>query len=85
VNCAIVDLMFLSFYCDYIVDEFAVIFCLFSKKFSEIINFLPLFSAGVYFRRLGDKPPKICYFRRPGVSRRKSTVIFGDCSIGHRK
>jgi hypothetical protein len=31
VNCAIVDLMFLSFYCDYIVDEFAVIFCIFSK------------------------------------------------------
>jgi hypothetical protein len=30
-NCAIVDLMFLSFYCDYIVDEFAV-FCIFFKK-----------------------------------------------------
>ena len=26
--------------CDYILDEFAVIFCIFSKKFcSEIINF----------------------------------------------
>jgi hypothetical protein len=40
VNCAIVDLMFLSFYCDYIVDEFAVIFLHFFKLFfSEIINF----------------------------------------------
>jgi hypothetical protein len=38
VNCAIVDLMFLSFYCDYIVDEFAVIFEFF-HFFSEIINF----------------------------------------------
>jgi hypothetical protein len=28
VNCASVDLMFLSFYCDYIVDEFVVIFCI---------------------------------------------------------
>jgi hypothetical protein len=32
VNCAIVDLMFLSFYCDYIVDEF-VFFAFFSKIF----------------------------------------------------
>jgi hypothetical protein len=32
VNCVIVGLMILSFYCDYIVDEFAVIFCIFSKK-----------------------------------------------------
>jgi hypothetical protein len=31
-NCAIMDLMFLSFYCDYIVDEFAVIFCIFFSK-----------------------------------------------------
>jgi hypothetical protein len=36
--CVIRYLMFLSFYCDYIVDEFAV-FCIFSKKNSEIINF----------------------------------------------
>jgi hypothetical protein len=26
VNCAIVDLMFLSFYCDYIVDDFLLFF-----------------------------------------------------------
>jgi hypothetical protein len=39
VNCAIVDLMFLSFYCAYNVDEFAVIFCIFQKKIFEIINF----------------------------------------------
>jgi hypothetical protein len=39
VNYAVVDLMFLSFYCDYIVDEFVVIFCIFSNFFYEVINF----------------------------------------------
>jgi hypothetical protein len=32
VNCAIVDLMFLSFYCDYIVDALVVIFIAFFQK-----------------------------------------------------
>jgi hypothetical protein len=32
--------MFLSFYCDYIVDEIAVFFAFFQKKFSENVNFL---------------------------------------------
>jgi hypothetical protein len=52
--CVILYLMFLSFYCDYIVDEFAV-FCIFQKN-SEIINF------GGHLR-----PPKIVAgnFRRP--------------------
>jgi hypothetical protein len=36
--CVILDLMFLSFYCYYIVDEIAV-FCIFSNFFSEIVNF----------------------------------------------
>jgi hypothetical protein len=35
-NCGFI---FLSFYCDYNVDEFCVIFCIFQKKLSEIINF----------------------------------------------
>jgi hypothetical protein len=34
------EFIFLSFYCDYNVDEFSVIFCIFFKKnLSEIINF----------------------------------------------
>jgi hypothetical protein len=53
--CVILYLMFLSFYCDYIVDEFAVFFAFFQKN-SEIINF------GGHLR-----PPKIVAgnFRRP--------------------
>jgi hypothetical protein len=39
VNCAIVDLMFLSFYCAYNVDEFAVIFCIFQKKSLKLLIF----------------------------------------------
>jgi hypothetical protein len=56
VNCAIVDLMFLLFYYDYIVDEFAVIFAIFSIFFSEISNF-----------RRPQGPPKIksTIFGRP--------------------
>jgi hypothetical protein len=81
VNCAIVDLMFLSFYFDYIVDEFSVIFCIFFTKFSlKLLIFGGLSGqpkirstilAGIYFRRPGNEPPKIDYFRRPGISRRK--------------
>jgi hypothetical protein len=38
VNCAIVDLMFLSFYCDYIVDEFVVIFSFLSNFLLNITS-----------------------------------------------
>jgi hypothetical protein len=67
--------------CDYIVDEFAIIFCIFSKFFALkllIFGGLPwppkirtLFLAGLDFRRPGGEPPKVNYFRRPGSSRRK--------------
>jgi hypothetical protein len=51
--CVLLELMFLSFYCNYIVDEIAV-FYISSKKLSKIVNFRrrclavenkPLFSA----------------------------------------
>jgi hypothetical protein len=67
--------------CDYIVDEFVVIFCIFSKKFALkllIFDGLPwpakirtLFSAVLNFRRPGGEPPKVNYFRQPGSGRRK--------------
>jgi hypothetical protein len=71
--CVILDLMFLSFYCDYIVDEFAV-FSFLQKKFSEIVNFRRpteatenkrgIISAAIIFGG-GVRPPKISnYFRQ---------------------
>jgi hypothetical protein len=37
--CVILELMFLSFYCDYIVAKIAVFFAFFKFLFSEIVNF----------------------------------------------
>jgi hypothetical protein len=87
------DLMFLLFYCDYIVDEFAVIFAFFSIFSLKLVIFgglrgppkKVLFSADHYFQRPGIGPPKISCFRRPRGSHRKSTLIFGGCSGGCRK
>jgi hypothetical protein len=48
--CVILELMFLSFYCDYIVDEIAVF--AFLQFFSEIVNFRwALFSAAAFGHR----------------------------------
>ena len=62
--------------CDYIVDEFAVIFCIFFKKFcSKIINFrrppLAAKNKEYYFRQAW-------IFGGQEVSRRKLTIFGGQ-------
>jgi hypothetical protein len=72
VNCAIVDLMFLSFYCDYIVDEFVVIFCIFSIFSLKLLIFgglvfgvVRLTAKNSLFSAARCQPPKVNdYFRR---------------------
>jgi hypothetical protein len=66
--CVILDLMFLPFYCDYIVDEIVVFFAFFKKTFSENVNFRRPTDAAenkrLLFSTAGTWPPKIkAYFR----------------------
>jgi hypothetical protein len=66
--------MFLSFYCDYIVDKIAVFLHFFKKKFSKNVNFRRpteaaknkrlLFSTAVVFGGAAWPPKIIPYFRR---------------------
>jgi hypothetical protein len=62
-------------YCDYIVDEFVVIFCIFLIFFSEIINFRrPQWAAEnkeYYFRQA-------FIFGGQRISRRKLTIFSGQ-------
>jgi hypothetical protein len=64
-------------------------FAFFLKKISKIINFRrPQWAAEnkhELFSAASDQPPKIPYFRWPGVSHRKSMIIFSGCSVGRKK
>jgi hypothetical protein len=90
--CVILELLFLSYYCDYIVVEIAV-FAFLSKKSLKLLIFGSQMGATennpgkisaaraqspkiAYFWRSAHKSPKISYFQRLSPAGRKVTFIF---------